>query len=135
MQDDRPFLEKASPPREITLFEELLECLEKEWQALITSQEDAILSLAAQKEQILEKIMAAVSSREGPDYPESDRDLLNRLKDKVGAAQARNHRLIATALETIQEFLATLKSPTPGIYQATGKVGTAQEIPLFQRQA
>ena len=44
------------PQELIQQYQKLFECLENEWQALITSQEDAILTLAAEKEHILEKI-------------------------------------------------------------------------------
>jgi flagellar biosynthesis/type III secretory pathway chaperone len=57
MQDIPSSPVKSDLQQEISLFKELLDCLEREWQALISSQEDAILALAAQKEHTLEKII------------------------------------------------------------------------------
>ena len=55
-------MKEISPPpgrptaqEEIFLYQKLLDCLAQEWDALITSQEEAILLLAAEKEQLLEK--------------------------------------------------------------------------------
>jgi flagellar biosynthesis/type III secretory pathway chaperone len=121
--------------QEISLYEELLDCLEREWQALISSQEDAILALAAQKEQTLEKIIHTAAGRDIAKVTEADQEILKRLRHEAAQAQARNHRLITAALETIQDFLAVLQSPPPGIYQVTGKVGAKLENSLFHRQA
>jgi hypothetical protein len=123
----------ALPP-EIQLYQDLLDCLENEWQALVNSQEDAILTQAAQKEQILAAI--AHASREALTIPEDqENELLNRLRNRAAAAQARNHRLIAAALETIQDFLGYLQSAPPGIYHAAGKVENAPGSSFFHRQA
>jgi hypothetical protein len=135
MQEILSIQEKMAPQPEIPLYEELLECLEGEWQALINSQEDAILVLAAQKEHILEKILALTSGR-AISNPERQEDyVLSQLKRQAAAAQARNHRLIAAALETIQDFLGYLQSSPPGIYHSAGKVETVPGSPLFHRQA
>jgi len=121
-------------PEEICLYQELLECLEKEWHALLVSEEEAILSLAAQKEQILEKINEVTLSSTQQAGDQSAEKLL-RLKRHAAAAQARNHRLIAAALETVQDFLGYLQSGPPGTYQAAGKVDTASGSSYFHRQA
>ena len=121
--------------QEISLYKELLDCLEREWQALINSQEDAILALAAQKEHILEKIINDAAGRDLTEVTEADQELLKRLKHEAAQAQARNHRLITTTLETIQDFLSVLQSPPPGIYHFTGKVGAKLANSLFHRQA
>ena len=123
-----------APPQEIGLYRELLECLQNEWQALVNSREDAILALAAEKERILEKIIDLNRSRDIPD-PGGETEALRRLKRQVAEAQARNHRLITTTLETIQEFLGCLKSAPPGTYHAAGKVETTPGSSFFHRQA
>jgi len=120
--------------KEVSLYQELLECLEKEWHALLVSEEEAILSLAAQKEQILEKINEVALSPAQQSGDQEAEQLL-RLKRHVAAAQARNHRLIATALETVQDFLGYLQSGSPGTYQAAGKVDTISGSSYFHRQA
>jgi hypothetical protein len=124
-----------TPQKLIQLYQKLFDCLEKEWQALITSQEDAILTLAAEKEHILAEIAG-----ENPDLtalppsgPEADQ--LQRLKHQVADAQSRNRRLIVTALETVQDFLRYLQSGPPGIYHAAGKVEANPGNSFFHRQA
>jgi flagellar biosynthesis/type III secretory pathway chaperone len=57
MTEKPPSPKKPARQPEISLYEDLLECLEQEWQALVNSQEDAILTLAARKEQILGEIL------------------------------------------------------------------------------
>ena len=126
--------EGLAPQPELSLYRELLECLEKEWQALIKSQEDAILALAAQKENILEKIIRLKRGRDNSDSA-GEADPLRRLKHQVADAQARNHRLIITALETIQDFLGYLQSAPPGIYHSAGKVETTPGNSSFHRRA
>jgi flagellar biosynthesis/type III secretory pathway chaperone len=135
MQDIQVSPEKVTLQQEMSLYRGLLECLEMEWQALINAQEDAILALAAQKEHILGKIINATASQEFPDFTQQDQKALNRLKHEAAVAQARNHRLITSALETVQDFLAVLQSPPLGIYHLTGKVETSSENSLFHRQA
>ena len=123
---------RLAPQQKLSLYRELLDCLEKEWQALVNSQEDAILALAAEKEQILTKISDVTP---GGDFSEPvGESELNRLKHQVVDAQARNHRLIATALETIQDFLAYLQSAPPGIYHSAGKVEPPAGGSSFHRQ-
>jgi hypothetical protein len=125
-----------SPARqpEISLYEELLECLEQEWQALINSQEEAILALAARKEQILGEILR-VRDQKISNPGEQEHELLSRLKRQAATNQARNHRLIAAALETIQDFLGFLQAAPPGIYHAAGKVEATPGNSFFHRQA
>lgn len=120
---------------EICHYHELLECLEKEWHALLVSEEEAILRLAAEKEQILETINQATSSLQAQQTKGPEDEQLHRLKRRVAAAQARNHRLIAAALETVQDFLGYLQSGFPGTYQAAGKVDTSPGNSYFHRQA
>lgn len=127
--------EKVTPHQEMRLYRELLDCLEMEWQALINAREDAILALAAQKEHILAQIIKATANQEFAVITPQDQKALNLLKHAAAGAQARNHRLITTALETIQDFLAVLQSPRPGIYHFNGKVETSSDNSLFHRQA
>ena len=134
MKETLPPPEKPAPPQELSLYRELLECLEKEWQALINSQEEAIWALAAQKEHILEKIIALNRGRNLAD-PGGEPEPLCRLKQQVAETQARNHRLITTALETIQDFLGFLQSAPPGIYHSAGEVETTPGSSFFHRQA
>jgi flagellar biosynthesis/type III secretory pathway chaperone len=126
--------ENPAPLQELSLYRELLACLEKEWQALVDSEEEAILALAAEKERLLEKILSLTRSRDRQN-PEKEAEGLRHLKRQVAEAQARNHRLITTTLETIQDFLDCLQSSPPGIYQAAGKVGTTPGNSFFHRQA
>lgn len=129
MQESFQILEKMAQPPEIQLYKELLECLEHEWQALITSQEDAILACAARKEQILSQI----AERTNPEGREDE--VFKPLKRQAAGAQFRNHRLIVAALETIQDFFGYLQSAAPGIYHSAGKVESAPANSYFYRQA
>jgi flagellar biosynthesis/type III secretory pathway chaperone len=123
-----------APPQELGLYRELLECLQNEWQALVNSKEEAILALAAEKEHILERIIDLNRSRDLSDL-DTEAEPLRRLKMQAAEAQARNHRLITTTLETIQEFLECLNSAPPGTYQAAGQVETPPGSSFFHRQA
>jgi len=134
MKEKPPSPTRPARPPEIGLYEDLLECLEQEWQALIKSQEDAILALAARKEQILGEILR-VRDQKTPNPGGPDQELLRHLKRQAATIQARNHRLIATALETIQDFLGYLQSAPPGIYHAAGKVEATPGNSFFHRQA
>jgi flagellar biosynthesis/type III secretory pathway chaperone len=134
MMAPNPPPENPAPLQELNLYKELLECLENEWQALVHSQEDAILALAAEKERVLEKILSLTRNRDRQN-PEGEAEGLPHLKRQVAEAQARNHRLITTTLETIQDFLGCLSSSPPGTYQAAGKVETAPGDSFFHRQA
>ena len=134
MRKTLPPPERSAPQQELSLYRELLECLEKEWQALVTSQEEAILALAAQKEHILEKIIMLSRGRDLA-APDGEVEPLGRLKHQVADAQARNHRLITTTLETIQDFLGCLQASPPGVYHSAGKVETTPGNSFFHRQA
>jgi hypothetical protein len=117
------------------LYQELLECLEKEWHALLISEEEAILTLAAEKEQILAKISEASSNQGAQPLRGPESENLLHLKRRVAAAQVRNHRLITAALETVQDFLGYLQSGSPGTYQAAGKIDNSPGSSYFHRQA
>ncbi|MEJ2091279.1 MAG: hypothetical protein P8X65_03705 [Syntrophobacterales bacterium] len=131
MQEISSSLGGLTPQELIQLYQKLFDCLEKEWQALITSQEDAILTLAAEKEHILEKIAGGNPIQ--PSGPEAEE--LQRWRHQVADAQSRNQRLIVAALETIQDFLRYLQSAPPGIYHAAGKVEATPGNSFFHRQA
>jgi hypothetical protein len=134
MKEQPPSPKKPTRQPEISLYEELLECLEQEWQALINSREEAILSLAAWKEQILGEILRVRDQKTpGPGGP--DHELIGSLKRQAATIQARNHRLIVTALETIQDFIGSLRSAPPGIYHSAGKVEATPGNSFFHRQA
>jgi flagellar biosynthesis/type III secretory pathway chaperone len=111
----------------------LLECLEEEWHALVSSREDAILALAAQKEHLLKKLIRL--NRDEGKSTRADGEPLLRLKRKIASAQARNHQLITTTLEAIQDFLGCLQSAPPGTYHAAGKVEISPGSSFFHRQA
>jgi len=134
MKEISPSPDRPTAQEGISQYQKLLDCLEKEWRALVTSQEEDILILAAEKEQILKKIMEANPSLTGlaPNGPEAAQ--LQSLQRQVAAAQTRNQRLITAALETVQDFLGYLQSGSPGIYQAAGKVETSPGSSFFHRQ-
>jgi hypothetical protein len=134
MKEKPPSPERPTHQPEIRLYEELLECLEQEWQALVNTQEEAILALAARKEQILGEILR-VKAQNIPNPESQEPEFLNRLKRQVSTTQARNHRLIVAALETIQDFLGNLHSAAPGIYHSAGKVENTPGNSFFHRQA
>jgi flagellar biosynthesis/type III secretory pathway chaperone len=117
------------------LYNELLECLTQEWQALVNSQEEAILALAARKEHILKNLQALASGDEATNQSDQEREVLTRLKGRVAEAQNRNRRFIAAALETINEFLGHLQASPPGTYHSAGKVAAAPGASFFHRQA
>jgi len=121
--------------QETCLYRQLLECLEEEWQALVSSQEEAILALAGRKEELLERLVLASPGErtEGPNSPEDP--ALHLLKRQAAAAQARNHRLIVAALEAIQDFLTYLHLAPRGTYQSAGKVEKSQSSSFLHRQA
>ncbi len=127
-----PTLENPTPRQEVVLYEALLECLEQEWQALVAAREDAILALAAEKEQLLQKL---ITINQGRDTANPEAKPLRRLKGQAARAQARNHRLITTALETIQDFLGLLQQAPAGIYHAAGKVEAGAGNSFFHRRA
>jgi len=124
--------------QEISLYQDLLECLEQEAQALGAAQEETILSLAATKENILERLLGAQKAREEhlPD-PESNAALkdLARLQRQVAIRNLRNREIIAASLEVIQEFINQFLPPGPGLYKSEGKVDPGSGRTLFHRQA
>lgn len=117
--------------REISLYRQLLHCLEEEWEALRQSREEAILTLAARKEEILTQLVKV-----GPSQPgESPDEVLAALQRQTLAAQNRNRRIIIAAMEVIQDFLSRLQPETPGTYLAAGKVGSTSGASYFRRRA
>ena len=123
--------------QEISLYQELLECLEQEAQALAAAQEETLLSLAASKENLLERLLAIKKAREeNPATGEREGDLqdLARLKRQVAAGNARNREIISASLEVIQEFINQFQPPGPGLYRAGGQVEKGSGRTLFHRQ-
>ena len=124
--------------QEISLYQELLECLEQEAQALAAAQEETILSLAASKEEILERLLGAKKAREDhPPGAENNAGLQNlaRLQRQVAARNLRNREIISASLEVIQEFIYQFHPPGPGLYRPEGQVETGSGRTLFHRQA
>jgi len=124
--------------QEISLYRELLECLEQEAQALATAQEETILSLAASKKEILERLLGVRKAREeNPLAAGKDADLddLARLQRQVAVRNLRNREIIAASLEVIQEFINQFLPPGPGVYRQQGQVEAGSGRTLFHRQA
>ncbi|MBW1992473.1 MAG: flagellar export chaperone FlgN [Deltaproteobacteria bacterium] len=123
--------------REGSLYQELLNCLEEEAQALVSVREEAILAAAARKEALLKRLLELKQNYENtPEArghgPQEDR--LAQLRRRVAAANDRNRQLAVAALEVVHDFLAQLQPPDPGIYEPAG-ARAAPASPLFQRQA
>jgi flagellar biosynthesis/type III secretory pathway chaperone len=125
--------------QEISLYQELLECLEREAQALAAAQEETILSLAVSKEEILERLLGVKKARtEHPPRGASEAALqqeLERLQRQVASRNLRNREIIFASLEVIQEFTSQFLPPGPGLYRAEGRVETGPGRTLFHRQA
>lgn len=124
--------------QEISLYQELLECLEQEAQALATAQEETILSLAASKEEILGRLLGVKKTREeNPSGAENNAGLqdLARLQRQVASRNLRNREIISASLEVIQEFIYQFHPPGPGLYRQEGQVDPGTGRTLFHRQA
>ena len=125
--------------QEISLYQELLECLEQEAQALAAAQEETILSLAASKEEILERLLGVKKAR--AEYPPpaageaAMQQDLARLQRQVATRNLRNREIISASLEVIQEFISQFLPPGPGLYRAEGRVDPGSGRTLFHRQA
>ncbi|MHB8066770.1 MAG: flagellar export chaperone FlgN [Desulfobaccales bacterium] len=124
--------------QEISLYQELLVCLEQEAQALGAAQEETILSLAVSKEDILERLLGVKKARaEEPAAPGSQtlqKDLA-RLERKVATLNLRNREIISASLEVIDEFISQFHPPGPGLYRPEGRVEQGSGRALFHRQA
>jgi flagellar biosynthesis/type III secretory pathway chaperone len=125
--------------QEISLYQELLECLEQEAQALAAAQEETILSLAASKEDILARLLGVKKARtEHPPPAASEAALqkdLVRLQRQVASRNLRNREIISASLEVIEEFISQFLPTGPGLYQAEGRVDPGSGRTLFHRQA
>jgi flagellar biosynthesis/type III secretory pathway chaperone len=124
--------------QEISLYQELLECLEQEAQALGAAQEETILSLATSKEEILERLLGVKKAKEeNPPGPQNNAGLrdLARLQRQVATRNLRNREIIAASLEVIQEFINQFLPPGPGLYKPEGRVDQGSGRTLFHRQA
>jgi flagellar biosynthesis/type III secretory pathway chaperone len=123
--------------QEISLYQELLECLEQELQALNLAQEETILGLAAYKEEILGRLLGVKKTREEHSPPtgsEADLQELAQLQRQVAAHNLRNREIISASLEVIQEFINQFHPPGPGLYRSEGQVAPGSGRTLFHRQ-
>ena len=124
--------------QEISLYQELLDCLEQEHRALREGREEEILSLAAAKEDILERLLKVRRARDDKDWREPQGEAaarLAQLKGQVRAAAARNRQVITASLELIQDFLGLLQPPGPGTYCPEGQMEPGGGGVLFHRSA
>jgi|GEM_PF-1148434 flagellar biosynthesis/type III secretory pathway chaperone len=124
--------------QEISLYQELLECLEQESQALAAAQEERILSLAASKEEILGRLLEIKKGQTEPTPGAGDAALeqdLARLRRQVAVRNLRNREIISASLEVIQEFIGQFLPPGPGLYKEGGRVDPGSGRTLFHRQA
>ncbi|MDD2902030.1 MAG: hypothetical protein PHU44_06310 [Syntrophales bacterium] len=123
--------------QEISLYQELLECLEQEAQALAATQEETILGLAVFKEEILEQLLEVKKAREerstGTESVSGLEDLA-QLQRQVAARNLRNREIISASLEVIQEYLGQFLPPGPGLYQHEGQMEAGSGRTLFHRQ-
>ncbi|MFZ5453224.1 MAG: hypothetical protein ACOZF2_15300 [Thermodesulfobacteriota bacterium] len=123
--------------QEISLYQELLECLEQEAQALAATQEETILGLAAFKEEILGQLLEVKKARkERATGTESIAGLedLAQLQRQVAARNLRNKEIITASLEVIQDYLCQFLPPGPGLYQHEGHLEAGSGRTLFHRQ-
>jgi flagellar biosynthesis/type III secretory pathway chaperone len=126
--------------QEVSLYQELLECLEQEAQALATAQEETILSLAVSKEDILERLLGVKKARTELPAPAAagdealEQDLV-RLQRQVASRNLRNREIIFASLEVIQDFISQFLPPGPGLYRSEGRVEKGSGRTLFHRQA
>ena len=123
--------------QEICLYQELLECLEQEAQALGATQEETILGLAIFKEEILEQLLEVKKAREekstGTESVAGLEDLA-LLQRQVAARNLRNREIITASLEVIQEYICQFLPPGPGLYQHEGQMEGGSGRTLFHRQ-
>lgn len=124
--------------QEISLYQELLECLDQEAQALGTAQDETILGLAAFKEEILRQLLEVKKAREEQSFEaENNAGLENlaHLQRQVAVRNLRNREIIAASLEVIQEYISQFLPPGPGLYRQEGQMEAGCGRTLFHRQA
>ena len=124
--------------QEISLYQELLECLDQEAQALGTAQDETILGLAAFKEEILRQLLEVKKAREEQSLEaENNAGLENlaHLQRQVAVRNLRNREIIAASLEVIQEYISQFLPPGPGLYRQEGQMEAGCGRTLFHRQA
>ncbi len=126
--------QKVLARQELDLYEELLDCLEEESQALVKGREEAILAVAGRKEALLERLLELKGMPQANLTPE-DKKRREHLKRRAAAANARNREIAAAFLEVIQEFLALFQPPDPGLYQPAKPRKSIREGALFERRA
>lgn len=129
---------RTSFQMEMNLYQELLDCLEDESQALMSAQEEAILAAAVRKEALLDRLLQVKRRRaDGPEaaLPDEEKTRLATLQRRIAAINAENREIAAASLEIIREFLAQFQPPGPGLYQSAAQVTSGRDGALFQRQA
>lgn len=127
--------------QETLLYEELLDCLEKEREALVAQQTDDLFSVVMAKSKILQQLLEARQERKdnlrrwgvnedgnagGPLWV---RDLLSQHQKRLASLNARiigknaqNRELVVDSLEVIQQFVDILTGgkQLPQTYQRQG---------------
>ena len=124
--------------KEISLYQELLECLETETQALVNAQAEGILAAVARKELLLDCLLQMRRSRTDepePSVADEHTERLAFLQHQVAATNMRNRELAVASLEVIQDFLAQFQPCDSGVYRSGGQAKPVPEAALFQRQA
>ena len=120
---------------QILLYQELLECLEQERQALTRADEEAILSQASLKILILERLQGLDEAGHPVSLNLQEATTLQHLRRQAAAAHHRNHVLITASLEVVQEFLGQLLPQGTGTYGPPGPGGGFSGQALFHRRA
>lgn len=132
-------LEQRNPVREeISLYQELLACLDQEVQALKQGQEDRILSLAHLKGQILQRLVELSQTRtpaSGVSEDSLEAGVIADLRRQVAVANARNREIIQACLEVIEDFWGQWQAVGAGLYQAGGKMEAGPGGVLFHKRA
>lgn len=124
--------------QEISLYQELLDCLDAETQALVSGQEELIMAAVGRKELLLDRLLQVQQAHAGgpePPAPVEEGKRLAALQEQVAVINGRNRELAAASLEVVQEFLAQFRSADAGVYRPGGQAKPVPEATLFQRQA
>jgi|UniRef100_A0A7C3WIL7 flagellar biosynthesis/type III secretory pathway chaperone len=119
--------------QELTLYEELIDCLEEEAQALVNARAEAILAVAARKELLVDRLLELKRLQEKVPRPAPPEKLAN-LQRRVAAANARNRQIAAASLEVVQEFLARFQPPDPGLYHPARPAKASQDSALIKHR-
>jgi flagellar biosynthesis/type III secretory pathway chaperone len=142
--------------QETLRYEELLDCLEKEREALVAQQTDDLFSLVMAKSKILQQLLEARQERKdtlirlgvnengnsgGPPWV---RDLLSQhrkrlagLNVRIIGKNAQNRELVVDSLEVIQQFVDILTGANqrPQTYQRQGLLKNTKTPARFNYKA